>query len=323
VSNCPSFCYGTDTHHDTGGSTDAGGSDSSVTGGTLLAIAAGNGRPRHIVVMGQTLYWTNPQAGLVETVNVNGGQSANLQGSQRQPAGIISTGGSIIWAENGGGPGNVVQCAQPGPCNPTPFATARNTPDLVVMGLQGNNLVFWTEAANDIAWCPLGGGCVGGPTVMHTLGGPITAIVSIQNAVYFTASGDNHVLSCPQSGCSGSPTQVTSFPSIPRALATDGALLVISTGGSIATCLPTNCYNPNVVATNLGDVLGVVINGNDIFYADRGAGTIGHTLANNPPPQPQLLATNIPIGPVALTTDPNYVYFVTDDGKVMKVSTSH
>jgi hypothetical protein len=161
-------------------------------------------------------------------------------------------------------------------------------------------------------------GCGSAPaSVTSFSGGAIAGIGAGQNQVYF-ASGTK-IYQCAEAGCGALPVSLTSPSNVVDALVTDGATLIYSLGdGSLNVCAVPGCLANHAVAQGQGHMVGIASDGQDVFFVDNSAGTVGRASLGTVT-QPTIIAKNL-VGPRAIAIDPGNVYFTTDDGQVMKVS---
>jgi hypothetical protein len=227
-----------------------------------VVLASGQSSPTFIALDAANVYWTNDsqvmkcaKGGCNDTPIVLWSGSYGLNG-------IAVQGSSVYWTGDGA-TGVAMQCSVAG-CTYTASETLRSEPSPYLRLTAANESdVFWTDPNGYIVKCAVGG-CNNAPT---NVSGQNTAneIAVDETNVYWTATDNGQVLTCPEAGCNGAATVLASGQAIPQDLAVDatnvywvnlgppvadGDLMVpYYTNGQIMKCALGGCNNnPTVLA---------------------------------------------------------------------------
>jgi hypothetical protein len=165
-------------------------------------------------------------------------------------AAFVAVDGTNVYFTSTAGFGSVMKCAIGG-CGGSPTTIASGFVGVGLMGIavDGTN-VYWTvfgaadAGAGAIMSCPIGG-CDGG--VPNTLAAgqeqPWFIAVDATN-VYWTDPPAGTVMSCPKTGCNGSPTTLASGQDHPWGIAVDSADIywtAVGNSGGLMKCSLSSC----------------------------------------------------------------------------------
>jgi hypothetical protein len=258
-------------------------------------LSPGSVRSLAFATDGQNAYWTD------ETPLDAGAQSALVKcavnGCNNSPTAIgpgvqalAVHAGRIYWTEFRA---LVSSCAASG-CDTTQTQLwlAGNTPVVRAIAADDSGVYWSTGAKDSIMKCGLDG-CSNSPTVLDPvdpMAADIEAVAVDRDNVYFADGNPAHagmILSCPKSGCVGTPSVLADGLSSPNSIATDGINVYwAETGdtydngrpltgtGSIRTCACSGCNNaPMTVASGLNYPIGIAVDDEFLYWAEQGTGS--------------------------------------------------
>jgi hypothetical protein len=245
---------------------------------TTSQIANGQSTPRHITTDSTNVYWANQGfvvdagfAGSIATCGLAGcpqSMAMLLAPLEQGPLDIAVAAGTVYWTDAYGG--RVRSCASAGCAqNPTTIAT---TSELLSGVAVDSTSIYWAEPKlGNIVKCPLSG-CTD-PAPFAT-GQNSPQQVEVVSTTLFWSSADA-IMSCPASGCLGSPdvfanNQVNAF-----ALASDPSNLYWTTlAGNVLSCPLSGCTTPTVLAASQGQPTAIAVDNTAVYWADYLAGAV-------------------------------------------------
>ncbi len=200
------------------------------SGGPPTTLASGRNSPGAIATDGVNVTWADANTVLYCPVGGCGSGPITLASGQNQDNAIATDGHRVYWPIEAFA-GAVLAC-DVGGCGGTPSTLA--SPQEYAQGIATDGLnVYWLDYSPGLQACAVGG-CANHPSTLAAISPPPAtfAIATDGTNVYFTAGAN--VMSCPVTGCSGSPMTIAS-PTSTQSIATTVAI-------------------PNVYWTDLGSV---------------------------------------------------------------------
>ncbi len=192
---------------------------------------------------------------------------------------------NAYWSTLGNG-GQIWSCPTTG-CT-TPTLLASNQPNVTQLVTTGQAL-FWVANGN-LMTCATSG-CGQSPSVFAS-NVVSSAVAARPTAVDFATSAG--LVQCPTAGCGGAPTTLVAGGTYNGL---DNLSLVYFTGGdAVGSCPPSGCASPSLVASNQIGAQTIWNDGENIFWTNVTAGTIGWCSASSCSPATLVGQQSMPWG---------------------------
>ena len=288
-----------------------------------LAISTNQSSPLGIAVDADNVYWTQYRSngnGAILSCSINGCNNTPtaLATGQYSPWSVAVDSTSVYWTEQGAG--TVRKCAIGG-CSNNPATLVSHQSVPYGIAVDATN-VYWINSttSGSLMECAIGGcGDAGTSLANNQVSGTNPAVFGTN--VYWNDS--SHVERCATTGCSGTPTLLTTTSSA-AGIATDGTNVYwAEENGNIKSCSVNGCVTPSTLASGQGTPVLVAVDSTNVYWANVSGGTVmkcakGGCGSN---PTPMASGQNAPYG---IAVDSTSVYWTNSGnggttGSVMKL----
>jgi hypothetical protein len=248
---------------------------------TLTQLTSGQPIPRHITTDDTNVYWANlglPGDGGVITGSIAtcglsgcpGGSATVLASPEKSPFDLTVSASIVYWTVEYG---HAVLSCPAGGCDGMP--TTLSAPATLLSGVAVDaTSIYWAEPSlGNVIQCPLSG-CTS--PVPFATGQDNPLEVDVTNGTLFWSTSDA-IMSCPTSGCAGSPTVFASNQPGAFALTHDAHNLywvLEEKEGKVLSCPLSNCKTPIVLADMQAVPTAIAVDDTAVYWANSGAGTI-------------------------------------------------
>jgi hypothetical protein len=250
--------------------------------GSLKQLASTQAGPRGITTDTTNVYWANSgfpgrtdaaAIGSIATCGLAGcagGATTVYAPAEEGPVDLAVDSSAVYWTDTTSG--KVRRCAVGG-CGGSPTTLATDSTTLSGVAVDATS-IYWAEAKlGNIIQCPLSG-C---PTFTPFASGQTdpAEIDTANGDVYWSANGA--IMSCPATGCGGSPRVFAKNQPSSFAIAHDETTLYwtqVAESGKVLSCPLSGCTEPTVLAEMQNMPTSVAVDSTSVYWANSGGATI-------------------------------------------------